>query len=530
MGSRCEDALWSGQSRAAEVAMAYLVEHRKLAEDSVREFGIGLYVNPEGKPLLTDGRPWLTIPLRDETGAVVNMKFRSVPVVGSCEHCKDPLGCRKCKRYRHCAGRPLPLFGSHTLRELGSDDVVHVVEGELDVVAAHTYGWPVGWVSGTAGAGTWLDEWLDLLEEFQAFVGAMDDDEQGSKGWAKFVELMGKDRCAQVRLPHNDLGACLQQGVSAREIREAVERAEPMVGVQIKSVDEYADAIEELILNPEVMRGVTTGSGYLDRLLGGIRPELIVVSGETGEGKTTFTTWLAWQLAHFGHRVAIAPLEQSPLGDVQKLLRMELGGDFTLFTPEQRRAAYDRFSSLPLRILDYDGHMSLETCVEIIRYCRRRQGIRFFVVDHLHFVVDPSIEDKTGAVEDAVRTFALLVKELTISIFLVVHPKNTQRGPNGKYQRVTDRDLKGASAIRQDAATILIVEKLRPEKPKKGDATAATWPRSNIHCDKMRSEFGVQGGCATMAFDLYSCIYADTWEDTPSGAQGRTLVVPDSGS
>lgn len=527
--ARCVEAL-NGDTRAAQLARAYLFEHRKITEDVAHEYGIGLYVNEHGKIWQTDNRPWLVIPLRDENNEVVNLKFRAVPIVGSCEHCQSPLGCKKCKSYRHCEGCPLPLFGSNTLRELTPNDTVHVVEGEFDVISAAVYGYQVGVVSGTAGAGTWKDTWLDLLEPFSGFNGMMDNDERGDEGWAKFVEKMGSDRCSRTRLPHKDLGDCLQADVPAAEIIKAMQSAEPMVGVSVKRIDHYTSAVETLIDNPEALKGVTTGSGFLDRLLGGIRPELIVVSGETGEGKTTFTTWLMWQLASYGYPCAIAPLEQSPVGDVQKLLRMEVGGNFLDCTVEERRIAFARLAKLPLFMLDYDGHMSMEMCVDIIRYIRRRMGVKFVVVDHLHFVVDPSVEDKTGAIEDVIRKFALLVKELEMCIILIAHPKNTQKDQRGQRQRVTAYDLKGASAIRQDAGSVLIVEKVAPAKRSgKSDTDSATWPRSRIHADKIRSEFGISGGNATLAFDPYSCIYADTWEGTPSGAQQRTLVMPETG-
>ncbi len=50
------------------------------------------------------------------------------------------------------------------------------------------------------------------------------------------------------------------------------------------------------------------------------------------------------------------------------------------------------------------------------------------------------------------------------------------------------------------------------------------WPRSKIKADKVRSDFGVSGGAATLAFDPGSNVYADHWEETPAGRDG--MLVP----
>ena len=81
----------------------------------------------------------------------------------------------------------------------------------------------------------------------------------------------------------------------------------------------------------------------------------------------------------------------------------------------------------------------------------------------------------------------------------------------------TLRDLKGASAIRQDADDVLVVEPVKPTKE-------VPWPRSRVHADKVRSDFGVSGGVATLCFDPGSQVYADQWTDTPAGKDG--LLVP----
>lgn len=512
---RCEAALWGPASEAA-TARAYLMEVRKLSQDALRAFRVGLYVRKDGVPHVVKGRPVVVIPLIEGDETPVSAKFRSVPVVGSCDHCDTPRGCKKCRDYRNCQGRPLPLYGSHRLANDFSVPVV-LVEGEFDVLAAYTYGLRVNVVSTTAGAGTFAEEWLDQLEPYESMIGFYDADDKGDEGFAEVAEKLGTYRCSRARPPLKDLGDCLMDGVEQERIERALGRAEPMHGIGMKKADDYLDPIEVLINEPWRLRGVPTGWANVDEVVAGWRPGVIVVSGETGQGKTTFATAACLNLARQGAGVMLTSFEQEPVGTVQKLLRNEVGGDFTRVSADTRRAALGALGELPLWILDHYGHLTPSKLVETMRYAKRRFGVTYFLVDHLGFLVDPDAQDERRAIEAVIRALAIVAKQMQITIFLIAHPHNVGRDNKGKPNEVTSRDLKGASAIRQDADDILIVSQIPPSKE-------TPWPRSKIRADKVRSDFGVSGGTAILAFDPGSNVFADTWEETPAGADG--LLVP----
>ena len=102
--------------------------------------------------------------------------------------------------------------------------------------------------------------------------------------------------------------------------------------------------------------------------------------------------------------------------------------------------------------------------------------------------------------------------------------RDSPKGLHPGAPRVTINDLKGASAIKQDAAEVVIVER-DPPRPKAKPPRA--WPATWLHFDKVRSEFGTPGSKAMLAFGPLSCVYGDRWELTPEGASGRMLVVPE---
>ena len=80
-------------------------------------------------------------------------------------------------------------------------------------------------------------------------------------------------------------------------------------------------------------------------------------------------------------------------------------------------------------------------------------------------------------------------------------------------------DLKGASAIRQDAHVGIVVQRL----PIKSEDSK---PSTVVYLDKVRSEFGKAGSHCVMAFDPLACIYADSWNLTPAGKRNARVVIP----
>jgi len=491
------DRLWSG-SPLGEVVLGYLRDARRFSDETIRHFDLGAFA--------VRGEPWLVIPLRDDLGRVVSARFRSVPTP------EDP---DRAKAYRVCSGRPLPLFGGESLSG-DHDRPVVIVEGELDAVAAWEYGIRSNVVSGTGGAGTWKDEWLDLLEPFRSFVLLYDDDEAGDRGAEGLASKLGRYRVARARLPRNDLGECLAESDPVEVVERSLDRSEPMFGVAIRRPTSYRERVEDLISRPDLLRGRTTGSAKLDGILGGIRPGLWVVTGDTGHGKTSWATFLLYEQARRGVSVLLTSFEQSPVGTVQKLIRAEVGGDFTRCSEAERRTAFESLDRLPLYILDHYGEATFEDVRDAIRYSIRRHGVRIALVDHLGFLARGSAEGERQRIEEVVRALATIAVQDEVTIVLIAHPNRLSKA---QQRRVQLTDLKGASAIEQDTHVGIVVERLDPSRDR-------AFPATVIHLDKVRSEFGSPGSRAVLAYDPIACVYADRWEDTPAGAAGLRVVAP----
>ena len=193
----------------------------------------------------------------------------------------------------------------------------------------------------------------------------------------------------------------------------------------------------------------------------------------------------------------------------EKLLRLQIGGDFSRATAAERAAAWAALDALPLYVIGHHGQTSYDDILATVRYAVRRLDVKFALLDHLGYFVDPDAKDKVNEIERVVKGLALASTSEGWACWLVAHPSNQNIA---QQRRVQMGDLKGASAIRQEAAAVIVVER-NPMSPSRA------YPSSTLHFDKVRAEWGLAGSSCWLAFDPESTRYADGWEQTPMGAR-----------
>jgi hypothetical protein len=136
---------------------------RGITKDVITEFGIH-----------TDGNR-IIIPIVDHLGRHIFNKYRRSPLA------TDTDG----KKYYYDYGHKAQLFGIHQVLTCNAPRVV-ITEGELDCLLLWSHNIPA--VSSTGGAGTWNEEWFQLLEN-RELVLAYDNDEAGAKGMARLWNM-----------------------------------------------------------------------------------------------------------------------------------------------------------------------------------------------------------------------------------------------------------------------------------------------------------------------------------------------------
>lgn len=495
----------------------YLLSARRLSREAVDHFRLGALVLRRG-----DGSVrarYVSIPCYARDGSLLTVRFRSVP--GPCLECggeprDDDQRCRACKgkgevrkMFAHCPGVDLPLFNVGSLSP-DTSAAVEITEGELDVIAGWDLGRRENIVSGTGGAGSFEDAWYDALEPYRSFVLLYDGDGPGDDGAKTVADRLGKYRCSRPTLPRKDLGDCLRDGVSAAEVDLAVRNARPMIATKIVSLSSFRDKIEARIAQPELLVGYPTGSARLDTILGGWRPGLVIVTGDSGSGKTSFTSWAIREQAMRGNHTLATCFEQSPEQLSEKFLRMQVGGDFTAVDVAARDRAWAELDHLPgkIHVVDLHGRMPKAELLDNLRYAVRRLDVRFAVVDHREYI-DLEDDNETEITKFMTELSVMGVTE-HITIVLICHPN---RMNVAQQRRVGMRDLKGSSGIEQNAHVVLVVQRNQIGK-------ASPTPSTTLFLDKVRSEFGTPDSSCVLAYDPLATSYADEWSRTPMGMKG----------
>jgi twinkle protein len=472
-------------------ALSYLTQERGFTPETIKKFKLGF----------RDGA--VTIPhLRN--GECLNIKYRSLN--------------GQAKKYFREEGCASILFNLDGVKEKGKGWVL-LTEGEFDAIALDQLEFPA--VAVTGGADFFPDEWVDPLEEFSQVFISFDMDEAGRKGAEKAADKLGRYRCVNVLLPLKDGNDCLRAGYTHAEIADIMAMAKPFDSKLIKTPETYFDQIREAHGGKGQTQGIRTGWNDFDGFLGGIRPfELTVLTGETGSGKTTFAANLAYFLSASKHPALIASFEMKPTPILRKMIQMETGVHFASLPRQELEKALTQISGLPIYFIDIYGEIGLEELKGAIYYARRRYGIEFAILDHLHFFLKYSGDHERQAIDQAVRDIKAWTMELGIHILLIVHP--TKLTFDNKVVHLND--LKGSSGLKQIPDNVLSIWRPRGEDDSKKPIGEVV-----LYILKVRDDSGDEGK-VILTFNKRSQSYSESGPEGATSVEGRGIPGPSPSS
>lgn len=209
-----------------------------------------------------------------------------------------------------------------------------------------------------------------------------------------------------------------------------------------------------------------TGFAKLDEVRGLMPSDLVIVAGDTSQGKSSFAQALTLSAVKQGRKIAFYSLEMSKLQLSARLVAMESGvpqnriTDNALldFEIQKFNAAVE---SLPLDNLFFDDRSSsnLDTIIASIRSLQRKQGICGVVIDYLQILTvntnnRQSTEEQLLA--EAARRLKNVAKELGIFIILLSQLNRDAQNPLPQRSR-----LRGSGQIAEAADLVVLI--YRPE-------------------------------------------------------------------
>ena len=341
-----------------------------------------------------------------------------------------------------------PLFHGY---RLNLQKPVILTEGEWDAMAL----WQCGIAnvaSVTNGANGWSDEWSVALATCPQVVIAYDQDPDGEKGYAKVRDRFGRERVARLVFgDHKDANDALLAGWGPQEFGAAVgdARMEPPEILQYAKF--YALEIAEDIRSGAGPEPILTGVGPFDETQRGIRPgEFSVLTAHSGEGKTTWALDLCLALAERGVPACFFTMEQQPRDTVEQIMGMCGKCAAIDMTPDQAdKVAIEMPEALFIGAEPETDRV--KAVLDAIRYAKIVHDVRFFVVDHLDFLIETAAhQGRYDAATHAVKSLHAAARDYHVHVLLICQPTTESgRSRTDKPRRMGIEHIAETRAARQ---------------------------------------------------------------------------------
>jgi len=226
---------------------------------------------------------------------------------------------------------------------------------------------------------------------------------------------------------------------------------------EVKHITEsVAGFLEFIEKSKERVEGIPTRYWSLfNKCFGGARGELVVITAETGMGKSTFArNWLQ-DMVHQGFPSCLISLEENIYQVMHRFIQMETGMLSSQLDIETKKYFGEKIEKYPFYYLDHSGMIKDDYVFKTIQLANEKYGCQFFVVDHLDYIIKKTgwSKNESYVVGDFLRELAGISHTLNVTVVLIVHPKVLDIKGNNRREVGID-ELKGSSSIKQEADAV----------------------------------------------------------------------------
>lgn len=424
----------------------YLLNTRKLGHEVIRKYRVGasLYAFQQEDGSWQDQEcvtfPW--IEYRKDQETVVRVKARSLAEKGNMR--LDPTG------------GGWGWFGWHTVPNDAREIVI--TEGEFDAMAVNEKtGMPT--ISLPNGYRSLPPELVPYLDRFERIILWFDSDVQGQESIEKFSEKLGRKRCSVVRSPNDpekgfkDANDALIKGLDLKRI---LFNAEPLPHSQIITAKELRDEVyRELASADEIVGTPMDSLPGLTKIMKGHRGgELTLLTGRSGQGKTTVLSQISMDLANRGVHTLWGSFEIKNKRLVKKMLlqfcQRNLEKDLGSFN-----YWYDRYEELPMWYMRFFGSTGIDQILDAMEYADYQFDVKHTILDNLQFMTDDNSNNKFNAMDEVISKIRKFATQKNHHITLVIHPRKVGQGSG---EEMDTSDLGGTAKAEQEADTIIILQ------------------------------------------------------------------------
>lgn len=428
-------------------------DKRGINKETLQKYRVELLKNGQGKYIVYNY-------IRTEGDLIFNRKYRD------CSDKKKTWTEREAEKN---------FYGMHTVESDAS--YLIITEGEDDAHALSQMGLR-NVVSLPYGAGTYTPSMHDYLSRFGSLYLCFDNDKAGQHGLKRFAEKAGLTRCFKLDTGnYKDARDAILGGEGKDFAYSMLEEASTIEHDSIYKLDtSLSDDLFDYISGQGSDKALYTPYWPLNKVLGGIRlQEFTLLTGNTGSGKTTFGYNMLHWVEQQGEPVMAFSFENKAKQISKKLIEIRSGKPTTQWDNDLKRRVSlvtreDINSQLKdlnesgwyfyRQAIDNQGYLDLEKFEKIVEYAYLFLNIRYFLVDHFHYMV--KIKSKSNAViemEESVRLLRQVTQKFNCHLVVVAHPSKVGQSSGGKQNKVGLDSPKGTSALSQECDNFFSIER-----------------------------------------------------------------------
>lgn len=187
-----------------------------------------------------------------------------------------------------------------------------------------------------------------------------------------------------------------------------------------------------------------------DAMEGGVRPgDLIVISGESGQGKTSYAQAITLNMLSLEVPTLWFSFEVSRHNFWKKMVSMG-----------EARGIIDRKKPLSIPLFTPAKHIpnDLKTIEQCIIYAKKELGVNVIFIDHLHYIIP--LGGDTGnlsyLVGNAVRQIKLMCVKHNVIVFLIAHTKKIY-----DKEELSLNSIRDSTFVAQEADYVFLVQRAK---------------------------------------------------------------------
>lgn len=278
---------------------------------------------------------------------------------------------------------------------------------------------------------TWVPYCWDFLRRFDELV-IFGDNENGEISLLDYMKNTFKGKVRVVR--QEDYKCCKDANEiltrhGPEDLRAAVDNAEALPVRHTKDITE----IEEE--NPEEIPHFGTGIPELDSVLGGLyMGNVVILTGDRGDGKSTFASQLAVMAVDAGYKVFFYSAEL-PDWQFRNWFDRQVAGDDNIHdgrVDERAKEKIRKWYKGKVTVYDnsYDDDEGDETeeasVINAVLECIKQKGTNVVFLDNLMTLVDSSASENENAQQTRfIKSVMKIARRYSILAVVIAHPRKS---------------------------------------------------------------------------------------------------------